>query len=168
MTDARARRRLKALHAFTPLDVADCDQAIHRRFEQQTAHRPQAVAIVLPSGEVTYQHLNGAANRAARRLLALVDSSRRPIALLVPQGYASIVWTLAILKAGRAYAPLDHRLPSAVLREMIDDLGPVAIVAATTHLLRARALSPGLHLIEAEASPEDTPFSADNLERRVT
>ena len=164
MIDARARRRITSPEAFRPLDLAQCNQLIHRRFEQQVARAPHAVAVVLPSSEVTYGQLNRAANRAARRLLALVKSSPRPIALLIPQGYASIVWTLAILKAGRAYAPLDQRLPSPVLREMLHDLSPGAVIAAGPHLERARSLWSCVPVLAAERAPEDGPFAADNLE----
>ena len=87
MRDSEARRSLQSPETFTPFDVADCDQAIHCRFEQQAARRPETAAIRLFSGDVTYGQLNRAANRAARSLLAMLGSAERPVALIVHQGY---------------------------------------------------------------------------------
>lgn len=163
MTDARARARLITPAGFTPFDLASCDQAIHRRFEQQVARQPHATAIVLPSGDVTYQQLNHAANRMARSLLAQLDASPRPIALLMSQGHASIAWTLAILKAGRAYSPLDQRLPPAVLREMIEDLTPGAVVASDRFTDLARSVAGDVRVIDADFASIDTS-PAENLD----
>src|SRR5687767_697196 len=134
MKDSEARRKLRSPETFTPFAAADCDQAIHCRFEQQAARCPEAAAITLLTGDVTYAQLNAAANRAARTLLAMLGSAQRPVAMMMHQGYESVVWTLAILKAGLCYAPLDQRLPASLLRAMVDDLGPSALLVAGPHL----------------------------------
>ncbi len=169
MKDATARRQLRSFASFTPFDVVDCDQAIHHRFEQHVAGRPGSLAIRAPTGDVTYAQLNAAANRAARALVATTGPAGpgRPVALLLPQGPQSIVWTLAILKAGFCYAPLDQRLPEAVLGAMLADLDPVLLVVAATHIESGRRIAAGrFPVLDAGADVFcDNGFSADNLDR---
>ncbi len=141
MRDAAARRALRSPDTFVSFPAGDCDQALTQAFEQQAAARPDAVAVFLDSAEVTYAQLNAAANRTARHLRTTITAADAPIALLMHQGYESIVWTLAILKAGRCYAPLDQRLPVSVLRAMVDDLGPAALVADDRYVDLAHTLA---------------------------
>ncbi len=128
MSDTRARTALRAPETFARVDTGDCDQSITRRFEHQASKSPNAPAVALPSGAVTYAQLDAAANRAADRLRRAIGNDTRPVALLFPQGYESIVGTLGVLKAGLPYAPLDHRLPASILRRMIHDLDPSALL----------------------------------------
>ena len=122
MRDSAPRSRLRSPDAFVEFHIAQCDQPIHDRFEQQALRQPNAVAVRLLSGDITYAQLNAAANRAARALLVKVGTASNPIAVMLNQGYESVLWTLAILKAGLFSAPLDQRLTEPVLRTMIDDL----------------------------------------------
>jgi non-ribosomal peptide synthetase component F len=170
LKDAAARGQLRSPGAFGPFDITECAQAIHRRFEQQAARRPGAPAIRMPSGDVTYAQLNAAANRAARTLLALPAATGRPVALILPQGGASVVWTLAILKAGLGYAPLDYRLPAAVLRAMVDDLDPAAVLVTGRHLDLGRTVAAHrCAVVDVAADPRsDDPLSAQNLDRHVS
>ena len=169
MRDSATRRRLRTPETYTPFDAADCNQPIHRRFEQQAAQHPTACAIRLPSGDVSYARLNEAANRAARALLAMPAMAERPVALLMPQGYQSIVWTLAILKAGLGYAPLDQRLPAPVLRDMLDDLGPAALLVASRHLDLGREVGASrCPVVDIDAVVGVEALSADNLDLPVS
>src|SRR5688572_22388856 len=170
MRDSEARRKLRSFGTFSSFDIADCAQPIHVRFEHHAARHPDAVAIRQISGDVTYAQLNAAANRAARALVALRGSAGQPVALMMPQGVASIVWTLAILKAGCCYAPLDQRLPAAVLREMVDDLDPAALLVAGCHFDLGRTIAakrfPVVD-IEANRRVDDAALPAHNLDRTV-
>jgi len=107
MRDIAAREGLRSSGAVSEFSAANCNQAIHHRFEQQSVRFASDPAVRLAAGDITYAQLNAAANRAAHRLRTTTDSvdgskERRPVALLLDQGYESIVWTLAVLKAGFA------------------------------------------------------------------
>jgi len=128
MKDATARSAPRSPAAFAEFPAVACAHAIQHRFGQQAARRPDAPAIALPSGDISYGALNAAADRTARRLRAVAGTATRPVALLLDQGAESIVWTLAVLKAGLCFAPLDQRLPEPVLKRMLDDLGPAALI----------------------------------------
>ena len=170
MSDAAARAELRWPEGFVPFPAAECDQPIHCRFERQASRRGEAVAIRMPCADLSYAELNAAANRAARRLVLSMKSDSRPVALLLDQGCGSIVWTLAILKAGRGYAPLDQRLPELVLGAMVDHLRPGALVVAAGSGTRYRALAANrCPIIEVDDGPErsDASFGSEDLDLRV-
>ena len=165
--DLPARNGLRLLPTFVEFLVDDCNQPIHHRFEQQARRCPDALAVRLLSGDISYGKLNSAANRAARMLLANAASDTKPIALMLDQGYESILWTLAILKAGLCYAPLDQRLPEPALRAIIDDLAPGALIAGTGYRDACRNLAAG----RLPVIGTDTPsyhFTPENLDRPST
>ena len=145
MRDQRARRALRAPQTFTEWTIADCERSIHERFGQQVESSPETPAVSLVSGDVTYAQLNRDSDRAARAVREAVGPDSRPVALLCPQGYESIVWTLGVLKSGVPYAPLDQRLPTSNLRRMIDFLDPSALLAAEAHLELGRTLGSQSH-----------------------
>jgi amino acid adenylation domain-containing protein len=168
--DSAARAGLLRPDAFVSFPDGECDQPIPRRFERQVLRRPDAVAVRTASGDVRYADLNAAANRAAQALLARVGRESRPVALLVDQGYPSIVWTLAILKAGRCYSPLDPRLPELVLSTMIDDLAPCALIVGAGNDAVCGALpKKQVPIIDADDIPGPTSarFASQNLDVAV-
>jgi len=170
MRDAAARSGLRSPDAFVEFDVALCDQPIHRRFEQQVLRQPNATAVRLLTGDIDYGELNAAANRAARALLAGLGTASKPISTMLDQSYESVLWTLAILKAGLCYAPLDQRLPESALRALIDNLEPGALVAGAGYEAACRNLAAGrFPVIGADLGPDraDDRRSSANLDRPV-
>ena len=166
MSDFPARQGLRSRQTFVAFGAAECDQPIHQRFEQQARRYANASAIRLQSGDVSYRELNAAANRAARMLRATAGDDSKPVALLTDQGYESIVWTLASLKAGICYAPLDQRLPESALRSIIKDLNPGRSVAAPQYCERVRGLAANdFAVIQSDANRDS--FSSDNLDLLV-
>jgi amino acid adenylation domain-containing protein len=131
MRDEAARLGLCSPETFVELDAALCERPLHAAFERQASRRPDDTAVRSPEGDLTYAELDAVANRAACALLACGARAEQPVAVILGQGRASIVWTLAILKAGLSYAPLDQRLPATVLRAMVDHLEPGILIADT-------------------------------------
>ncbi|MBM4298406.1 MAG: AMP-binding protein, partial [Deltaproteobacteria bacterium] len=166
MKDSPARMALCSPPGFVEFPVADCCQPIHRRFERQAARSPRATAVRLLTGDITYAELNAAANRAAR-LLTKASPDERPIALMLDQGYRSILWTLAILKAGRCYAPLDPRLPAPMLSAIVDDLAPGALIAGKNYQDACSGLAAGRFPVIGVNIACDR-FAAENLHASTT
>jgi amino acid adenylation domain-containing protein len=166
MRDTPARQRFRLPDAFVEFDQDAINQTIQARFEQQVMRRVDQVAVRFRSQDVTYAELNREANRAARMLLDLVGADPRPVALLLDQGYRSVVWTLAVLKAGLIYAPLDHRLPATALSSMIDDLSPGALVTRVGHRALTEQLVAG-RCPMIEAGQIDSRLPAGNPDRPI-
>ncbi|MGB7946581.1 MAG: beta-ketoacyl synthase N-terminal-like domain-containing protein [Candidatus Binatia bacterium] len=155
---------MRWLPTFVEFLIDDCNQPIHHRFEQQAIRFPDAPAVLLLSGDISYGKLNIAANRAARMLLANAANDTKPIALMLDQGYESILWTLAILKAGLCYAPFDQRLPEPVLRAIVDDLAPGALIAGTRYRNACRKLAAGRFPVVC-TDTNCHQFTPENLDR---
>jgi amino acid adenylation domain-containing protein len=153
--DETARLGVQSPEAFVEFDVTLCERTLHAAFERQASLRPNDAAVHSPEGSLTYAELDAAANRAARALLACGVRLGQPVATVLEQGRASIVWALAVLKAGLAYAPLDQRLPVTVLRAIVDHLSPGALIAGTPYLAMCRALAGrNVPVIPAEPAAE--------------
>ena len=164
--DAAARGHLPRPEGFVEFPITECYQPIHRRFEKQVTLRPKAPAVRLPARDIPYAELNAAANQAARMLLATVRTDARPIALILDQGYEAVFWTLAVLKAGLCYAPLDYRLPESVLRSLMENLRPGVLIAGSRHEDTCRRLGASGFPVMSAGAVRDR-FAAENLDCSV-
>jgi amino acid adenylation domain-containing protein len=148
---------------FVEFDKADIEQSIAARFERQARQYPDRIAVKTYSRgltqELTYDELNRAANRVAHAVLAHDDRGNQPIALLFKQGVAMTVASLGALKAGKAYAPVDYRLPQAGARQILRHLPASLILTDGDNFKLARELSDGfvqiLNVDELDANLPD-------------
>ncbi len=151
---------------FRAFDDSNLESSLHRVFESTASRWQSKVALSFEGSDFSYQELNAQANCAARTLLrwtvpeAAIDvgpsanSARiQPrIALLCDQGVHSVVWTLAVLKAGGVFVPVDRRLPAAALGRTLDFLQPDVLVSSPKHLSLARLISQArCPVLDAEA-----------------
>ena len=90
----------------TNVSYAD-DACVHRLFEQQVQRTPDAPALIFEDQRMSYRELNEKANQLARRLRSLGVSSETLVGLYIERSLELVVATLAVLKAGGAYLPLD-------------------------------------------------------------
>ncbi len=88
------------------------DSAIHEIFEQQVRLRPSPVAVEFGKTEWSYDRLNRAANRLARRLQKLGVERDVPVGVLMERSPEMVMALLGVLKAGGAYVPLDPSDPA--------------------------------------------------------
>jgi aspartate racemase len=133
------------------------DKSVGELFEEVVAARPNAVALTLESGEVSYAELNRRANRLAHRLRALGVGPEMRVGCCLQRGIEYILAILAVLKAGGAYVPLDPAYPQERLALLIEDTRPVVMLAQSASLSPTIAGCgvPLLMLDEELASPED-------------
>ncbi|MBL9168126.1 MAG: amino acid adenylation domain-containing protein [Verrucomicrobiales bacterium] len=101
---------------------------IHGLIEAQTLRTPQAIAAIHDNQELTYEELNRRANHFARQLQ---QDGARPdslVALCVERNLDLVIGTLAILKSGAAYVPLDPAYPRERLASYLQDSGAPIIL----------------------------------------
>lgn len=95
---------------------------VHQLIADQAGRTPQATAVVQPGwGQLTYQELDGRANRLARVLRHRGVERGALVGLCVERGVDMLTAQLAVLKAGAAYVPLDPSYPSDRLVYMSAD-----------------------------------------------
>ncbi|MET9412249.1 amino acid adenylation domain-containing protein [Streptomyces sp. NPDC002935] len=87
------------------------DAGLGELFAAQVARTPDAVAVVHGGEELSYRELDERANRLARRLIAEGVGVGSRVALFQERSVDSVVTTLAVVKAGGVYVPLDTRYP---------------------------------------------------------
>jgi amino acid adenylation domain-containing protein/non-ribosomal peptide synthase protein (TIGR01720 family) len=113
-------------------------------FEQQAASGPDATAVVCGDEEAGYAELNARANRLARMLLARGVGPGAVVGVCVSRGVDLVVALLAVLKSGAAYLPLDVEYPVQRLAFMVEDSGPVCVLADAAAAARLASLSGAL------------------------
>ncbi|UCG72522.1 MAG: amino acid adenylation domain-containing protein, partial [Chromatiales bacterium] len=112
---------------------------LHEFFDEQAASTPQRVALVTPDGTVSYGAL---AQHAQALATALQQDGVGPgdlVGIACERSTALVAATLAVLKAGAAYLPLDPEYPTERLRMIAADAGVCIVLADAA----GRAALPG-------------------------
>ncbi|WP_019419590.1 non-ribosomal peptide synthetase, partial [Paenibacillus sp. OSY-SE] len=126
--------RHEILQAFSPGHhmVQQPDGLLHELFEEQAAKTPERMAVLsgLDGSSLTYGQLNERANKLARTLINLGIGMGQPVAILGERSPRIVTAVLAVLKAGGAFVPLDHSLPSDRLAYMLADSGADILLTA--------------------------------------
>ena len=121
MLSERERREVLAagLNAGRPYTAS----AIHELFEQQARLKPDAIAVVSPSGAISYGELNARANRLAHYLRKNGVTTESAVGLALSRSVDLVIAWLGVLKAGGVCLPLDTAYPKTRLRLMLEDAG---------------------------------------------
>jgi amino acid adenylation domain-containing protein len=109
-------------------------KCIHQLFEEQVALSPDNIALVFESTQLSYRELNDRSNQLAHHLLDLDLPPDAPIAIYLDRSIQTIVSILAILKAGRAYLPIDPSYPAARIAFMLEN-GRVPVILTRSALI---------------------------------
>ncbi|ANE74133.1 non-ribosomal peptide synthetase [Dickeya solani] len=126
------------------------NEPVHRLFEQQAARTPDAIAVIDGEAQMSYCRLNQRANQLAQVLVAHGVQPGDFVALLLPRGSALLAATLAILKAGATYVPLDPLAPPERLSWVIEDCSARLLISDAHHALAADIDLPVIDVDSAE------------------
>ncbi len=126
------------------------DKTIQQLFEEQETKTPDNIAVVLDNKHLTYRQLNEKANQLARTLRIKGVKADSIVAMMVDRSLEMIIGIMAVLKAGGAYLPIDHKYPQDRIEYMIEDSG-ASILLTQAH-------------IENKASINCTVINIDNEE----
>ncbi|PTM58821.1 non-ribosomal peptide synthetase [Desmospora activa] len=99
------------------------EKTVHRLFEEMANRYPDRVAAVAENGEVTYQELNGRANRIARGLREAGLQTGEVVGIVAERSLEMMAGILAVLKAGGAYLPIDPKAPESRVSYMLENSG---------------------------------------------
>ena len=149
------RERERVRHEFnqtaTPFAA---DAGVYELVQAQAGRAPDALAVIDGDEALTYQELNGRANRLARHLRDRGVGRGDLVGVCLEPSADLVVAVLAVLKAGAAYVPLDPGYPARRLEFMVRDTGLRLVITSGSLLDRTPAQA---HvLIE-----EDRPMVAD-------
>src|SRR5439155_565898 len=88
------------------------DRRAHEVFEDQARARPDTIAALHGSKQLTYGELNARANRVARTLLAHGLTREGVVGVVTERNLDWMTAVLAIFKAGGAYLPIEPHFPA--------------------------------------------------------
>ncbi|MEW1925364.1 amino acid adenylation domain-containing protein [Streptomyces sp. NPDC088360] len=166
-----ARELRRIVHEWNDTGTGSCDTPLHELVAAQASRTPDAVAVCGADRTLTYEELDGAANRLAHHLR---DAGARPgtvVAVLMAHGPHTVTALLAILKTGAAYVPLDPTHPPSRTNAMLadsraavllaDDGPPTEVDPAGARVVRPAAEADAIARRPAHAP--DVRVSADDL-----
>jgi amino acid adenylation domain-containing protein len=124
---------------------------VHQLVEQVAQENPDQLAVIAGDQSLTYGQL---LNRAARLCQAILhaDSGADLIGVSSSRSVDMVVSVLAILKAGKAYLPLDPAYPPSRLAQIITDSGLQTVVSMAQDRPTFEPL--GLHLVMADGDDQ--------------
>ena len=109
------------------------DLTLPQLFARTVAAHPDATAVHLADGPVTFAELDRASTRLAHELRGRGVGPDVVVGILAERSLEMLVATVAVLKAGGAYLPLDVALPPARLAYMLQDSKAPLVLATATH-----------------------------------
>jgi amino acid adenylation domain-containing protein len=137
--------------------------------ERQAHATPQSIALTFEGQHLTYTEML----RAVHALAAdLQTQGCRPgdfVALLMDRCIEMVISTLAVMRIGAIYVPLDPQYPPARLQVMLDDCRPSLLLTAAEHARGPFTPTPTLnvnlgHLLrQAQTQLQAAPPQADDL-----
>ncbi|MDV5143318.1 non-ribosomal peptide synthase/polyketide synthase [Streptomyces sp. SBC-4] len=107
---------------------------VHELFEARTAAAPEATAIVVEAGTVSYAELDVRANRIAHYLIGQGIGPESVVGLCLPRGVDVIAAILGVWKAGAGYLPIDPAQPTDRIAYMLRD-SRAALALTTEEIL---------------------------------
>ncbi|HYG63544.1 MAG TPA: condensation domain-containing protein, partial [Thermoanaerobaculia bacterium] len=145
--------RHQALHRSGTMEAPAEVFLLHRRFREQAAARPDAVAVTWEESNLSYGELRDRAGRLARRLRALGVGPDVRVGVCLDRSAELVTALLAVLEAGGAYVPLDPAYPEERLALLVADAGLAVVV--TTAAAAGRLPATGVERLLLEEAGAD-------------
>ncbi|MEM9821143.1 MAG: amino acid adenylation domain-containing protein [Bacteroidota bacterium] len=140
------------LQEFNPTAVAyPSDQNIIHLFEQQVEQSPEQIALIFADQQWSYQALNQQANHLAQYLRQQYQVGQGDfVAMLLPRSEWAIVATLAILKTGATYVPIDLKYPQERKQHILEDTQAKVVLTLSSQLAEVMDLDATLCSVDIE------------------
>jgi amino acid adenylation domain-containing protein len=146
----------------SPTLILEAEQAIPAHFERQVARYADRIAICTSDGLLTYEALNGVANKIARVVQSRCPEEKARVLLFMEQSIPAFAGMLGVLKAGKIYVPLDPAYPPARIAYILEDAEASLVLTNRECAPRAQELlGDACPLINVEEIDESLPD--DNL-----
>src|SRR5216684_620197 len=134
------------------------ERRTHEVFEDQARARPDAIAAVHGSRQLTYGELNARANQVARALLARRLTREGVVGVVTERNLDWMTAVLAIFKAGGAYLPIEPHFPADRIGRMLSRAGCRLVLTehgSTAMLDQALESLSGIETLFIDAASEE-------------
>jgi amino acid adenylation domain-containing protein len=143
--------------AYRPFERSQIEQSIYCRFAEQVAQFPCRPAIWTRQYQWTYEELSDRVDAMASALLHRLGDREGRVALVFDHDAPMIAGMLAVMRARKAYVPLDPGYPEQRLERMLQDSAAEAILIEAKHQNLANRLCGGRLPILIEGAAPQTP-----------
>lgn len=133
-----------------------------RLFEQRTALTPNATAVSNSGKRLSYSALNAAANQLAHYLLSIGVKPNSYVGVLVERSERMLVATLALMKVGASYVPMEPDFPDDRLK-MVAEESQLAYLLTEAELARRQIAPDALSVCLDEIESRLSGYSGENL-----
>ncbi|KAJ5003988.1 Nonribosomal peptide synthetase 1 [Colletotrichum sp. SAR 10_66] len=115
---------------------------------------PLNIAVDAWDGTLSYAELDEKSSNIANELVRRGVRAESKVALLFEKSVWNIVATLAVLKAGGAFVPLDPFQPDGRISNLLDKIQPKTVLSSKTYTERLRALSRNILCVEEQSTQQ--------------
>ncbi len=151
-----------------PLDERYLERSLIARFEEVARAYPEQVALTCEGQQMTYRELDQAAEQVAQAVLEAGGTQPEPVPLVLPHSLQAIQAVLGVLKAGKAYVPIDPFYPPALITHTLDITQAGLVITndqylslAMTALVKPEAVQVlRMEAMQAETAPTGSPSSS--------
>ncbi|HEY0699981.1 MAG TPA: amino acid adenylation domain-containing protein, partial [Micromonospora sp.] len=123
-----ADERKRLLVKWNDTGKAQAPATFAELFAAQVARTPDAVAVESEQVTLTYSELDERADRLARHLVGLGVGPERVVAQVLRRSVEQVVASVAVLKAGAAFLPVDPDYPNERIGFMLADARPLVVL----------------------------------------
>jgi amino acid adenylation domain-containing protein/thioester reductase-like protein len=155
-------RELQHWNAVVPEPMDAC---VHHQIEKRARENPAAPAICSWDGDLTRGELAQAVSRVARDLVQRGIGRGSKVPLLFHKSKWAMVATLAVVKAGGAFVPLDPQNPVPRLMSIVDQIDASVILCAAELGDLCSASFPGVKPVVIDQRTTRLSDEAVDLER---
>jgi amino acid adenylation domain-containing protein len=156
---SKAERQQLFVEANDTASAWPREASLPELFAAVAAEHADAPAIVSGDEVWSYRRLDQASNHLALHLRQLGVRLEDAVGLAMERSPELIVGTLAILKAGGVYVPLDASYPDERLRFMLADTGAQVVLVHESTRERLAALDDGCALVDV-SEPASSPLQS--------
>ena len=126
------------------------ETCMHHLVEGRAREIPGCEAVCAWDGSLTYSQLDALSSIAARRLACLGVGPGVYVPFAFEKSKWAVVASLAILKAGGAFVPLNPRDPPTRLTEILRNVNAVVVVTTETFVATFESLVKHVEVISAD------------------
>ncbi|TDO97047.1 polyketide synthase [Flavobacterium sp. 245] len=137
---------------------------LYELFAKQVEMHPNSIALEFDKKQVTYSELEQAASKAHLSLLKQAKNENI-IGLSTTRGVEQIIFMLAILKAGKAYLPIDFGYPKSRILNIIKNSNLTFCLSNDTD--EATVLSLGLKSLKNNDIQNQTDCNQDAMSQNA-
>lgn len=120
----------KLLDSFNEIDAPYIEEnkTILDDFYETVKKYPNNVAVVFKDRSYTYQEVDKITTRIANELIARGAKKEKVVSILINKSEYIVLASLAVIKSGAAYQPLDPSYPQERLNFMVNDSKAIILI----------------------------------------